>query len=243
MYRELLTDLPSLDKIEAMMNLMKVTMMLASLLMSVGFLQAFPKVEAYHRPDFRGERLLITEAWSASHSRSHWNDAINALVVPRGFEVHAFEHSNFRGRSLVIVGDWSSADDPYWQNRISSLRLVPVGPPRRGGRDYGHHRDCRDGYCAPRCHYHRPQPAALLFEHVNYGGPSLRVSGEWSIVYPDEFWNDRISSIRVPRGYALIVYEHSNFRGRSWTITGNWNACGYRDFWNDRISSLRLVPL
>jgi hypothetical protein len=199
---------------------------------------AFPEAEVFHRPDFRGESFFIGGEWTVHHRHAPWNDAINAIIVPRGYEAILYEHAGFRGARLVVRGDWSSYDTPGWANRISAIRLVPLS---------------REGHvcgpdCGPSCRFDgrrgpvgRAQPEVLLFQDTGFRGPLLRLRSDWSPRYSDDYWNDNISSIRVPRGYALIVYEHAGFQGRSFVIRGNWSARGYRDFWNDRISSVRLV--
>jgi hypothetical protein len=211
---------------------------LIGLLLWTSLLAGFPEAEVFHRPDFRGEHFLISGEWTAHHRRAPWNDAINAIIVPRGYEAILYEHAGFRGARIVVRGDWSTYDAPNWRNRISSIQIIPV---RRSGH-------VCDRSCAPNCRLGRDWrsqgrgPAeVLLFQDTGFRGPLLRLTSDWSPRYSDDYWNDNISSIRVPRGYALIVYEHAGFQGRSFVIRGNWSAWGYRDFWNDRISSVRLV--
>jgi len=223
-------------------------------------------VLAFHQADFHGEALTLRGDWTANSRGDYWNDAINALIVPAGYEVYLFEHRDFQGAYLVIRGDWSSRQNRDWYNRISSIQIVPVentyyGRGRDGhpGRERGHDNSNGRGHdqhghvqrppvhvcgasCGPDCRY-RPLPEVTVFEHQGFQGQALRVVGEWSVAYTDEFWNDRISSILVPRGYGVIVYEDAHFRGRSLLIEGEWNPFSARDFWNDRISSLRVVRL
>lgn len=214
--------------------------------------QAFgPPIKAFHRSDFRGEQLHIHSDWSVNSPRDYWNDAINSLIVPRGYEAHLFEHGGFRGDYLVVQGEWSSQQDRYWYNRISSIRLVPIQHYRhhRGNghaHGHGHHRPPATHICSPACGStctYVPAPTITVFEHHSYGGASLTVTGEWSVHYSDDFWNDRISSIYVPRGYAVILYEDADFRGRSVVMEHSWSPYSSGDFWNDRVSSIRVVRI
>lgn len=221
---------------------------------SVYSAQAYgPPIKAFHRSDFRGEQIYIHADWSVNNSRDRWNNAINSLIIPRGYEAHLFERKGFQGGYLVVRGEWSSQQDRYWFNRISSIRLVPVSNHRYrrgGGRDYGRdHRDYRrsDSHvCGPACGTnctYVPAPTITVFEHHSYGGASLTITGEWSVNYSDDFWNDRISSVYVPRGYAVILYEDAHFRGRSVVLEHSWNPYSSGDFWNDRISSIRVIRI
>jgi len=206
---------------------------------------------AFHRPDFRGERLIIVGEWTVHYRGAPWNDAINALSVPRGYEAILYEHADFQGARIVVRGDWSAYDDPAWHNRISSIQILPLARrphdcisarcradcPRYSRPGDGGHR----GRHGPAHRYRRPPPEVLLFRDTDFRGPLLRLRSDWSASCGNDYWNDSVSSIRVPRGYALIVYEHAGFQGRSFIIRGNWSAWGFRDFWNDRISSVRLI--
>ena len=199
-----------------------------------------PPIKAFQGTDFRGNRLNIHADWSVNNPHDYWNDAINSVIVPPGYEAHLFEHGGFRGEYLVVRGQWSSRQDRYWYNRISSIRLVPIG---YHGNPH-HQRPPTTHICGPGCSGdcgYLPAPTITAFEHHSYGGASFTITGEWSAIYSDDFWNDRISSIYVPRGYAVILYEDAYYRGRSVVLEHSWSPYTSEDFWNDRISSIRVV--
>lgn len=231
------------------MKLSKLLLLAPILLISWSTLSAeeerYPRLIAFHNADYRGEQLVIRGDWSVRTPHDYWNDAINSIVVPNGFEAILYEHGGFRGDYLVVRGDWSSRQNRYWFNRISSIRLQPIRG-RRHGRRHPHDPPPRPTHtCGPSCGTgdcgYIPLPEITVFEHHSFRGAALTISGEWSTVYADDFWNDRISSIYVPRGYAVILYEHAYFGGRSVVIEGSWNTGSSWDFWNDRISSVRVV--
>ncbi|WP_367390930.1 beta/gamma crystallin-related protein [Lewinella sp. LCG006] len=199
-----------------------------------------PPIKAFHRSDFQGERINIHADWSVNSPHDYWNDAINSLIVPRGYEAHLFEHGGFRGDYIVVRGQWSSRQDRYWYNRISSIRLVPIAHPR----GHYHQGPPPSHICGPACNAncgYLPAPTITAFEHHSFGGASFTITGEWSAIYSDDFWNDRISSIYVPRGYAVILYEDAYYRGRSVVLEHSWSPYTSEDFWNDRVSSIRVV--
>lgn len=201
-----------------------------------------PRMIAYHTADFRGEQIVIRDNWSARNQHDYWNDAINSVVVPRGFEAILYEHAGFRGDYIVVRGEWSSRQDRFWFNRVSSIRLERV---RGRGYDRPRPRPRPTHTCGPTCGVGDcgfiPAPEITVFEHHSFRGAALTIGGEWTAEYSNDFWNDRISSIYVPRGYAVILYEHAFFGGRSVVIEGSWNTASFCDFWNDRVSSLRVV--
>jgi hypothetical protein len=79
-----------------------------------------------------------------------------------------------------------------------------------------------------------------FFEHSNYEGSSRAIGSNWAYS-SDRCWNDKISSISVPRGWKVVVYEH-DFGGRSITLTSDWTVNRWNDFWNDRMSSIEVIP-
>lgn len=52
-------------------------------------------------------------------------------------------------------------------------------------------------------------------------------------------FNNTISSMKIPKGFAVMAYEHSKFKGKSTKFTGDVPYVGNN--WNDKISSLRIV--
>lgn len=200
-----------------------------------------PPVIIYSEANFRGERKALHNDWSANSHRSYWNDEIASIEVPEGWEVWLYEHADFRGKTLTISRDWSVRNNPRWQNRISSIRVVPSyrqerpriprGPRHRQGHGNGH----------------RGNAGVSLYEDKRFSGDSQTIFEDWSVRYTGEYWNDRISSIYIPSDYVVILYEHANYQGRSITLQGKWsierqqNFWGNHDFWNDRVSSIRIL--
>ena len=196
------------------------------------------QVIVYSAPNFRGRHLELDGDWSAKSHRDTWNDEIGSIEIPRGMNIRLYEDANFRGRSLVVSGDWSVRDNPWWRNRISSLRLI---------NSCDENRPC---VCPEICHRHcqqdRPwEPGVTLYAKKDFAGPSLTIYHDWSVRNRDDFWNDRISSIHIPEGYVVVLYKHADFRGRSATLKGPWPRRRHRDFWDDwnnEISSIEVIP-
>lgn len=229
-----------------MKTLLKNSLLLLCFIALAGQLNATNRpLRVFNSDNFRGQCNTLYNDWSATHRFDAWNDAINSIIVPRGYEAILFEHSRFRGNSLVVRGEWSSRNDRYWCNRISSIQIVPINNSYHG-RGHDRPRVTRTHTCGPACANscgYLPAPIITIFEHSNFRGAARQVQGEWSVRNSNDFWNDRISSIYVPRGYAAILYEHNHFRGATTVVEGPVSFSARRDFWNDQISSIRVVRL
>ncbi len=85
---------------------------------------------------------------------------------------------------------------------------------------------------------------ATFYEDINYGGASFPANADMSFVGWD--WNDRISSLRVPVGLAVILYQNIDFGGASLTLTSDapdlraYPGPGADGTWNDAASSIRI---
>ncbi|WP_145518797.1 peptidase inhibitor family I36 protein [Yersinia mollaretii] len=86
------------------------------------------------------------------------------------------------------------------------------------------------------------QPKICFHQDSNYNGDSICAKeGEVVNILPLK-WNDRISSISVPKGMIVTVYENSDFSGRSVTLKESvdfLSAEGPRGL-NDAISSFSV---
>ncbi|MEI5678162.1 hypothetical protein G6N74_06940 [Mesorhizobium sp. CGMCC 1.15528] len=77
--------------------------------------------------------------------------------------------------------------------------------------------------------------ACVMYEDSNYSGRALRMQPDQAVSFRSgQFWNDRVSSIRVARGCSLVVYEDTRMGGRSQEFRRNDRHVGD---WNDEISS------
>lgn len=91
-------------------------------------------------------------------------------------------------------------------------------------------------------------PVNTFYEHINGGGSSFTMnSGEFKEVLED-WWNDRISSVRCPPRSLVALYEDRGFKGRVILLItrGNnsrvVNLHTHLDF-NDQLSSIRTFQI
>lgn len=129
--------------------------------------------------------------------------------------------------SLMAQGAWASGD--------SYFDVVHESDPWEAEYDPWAEEGPGRSSCAPVLE-------ARVYEHADFRGCSKLLRDCWSVRFSEEYWNDRISSIDIPRGLKVVVYEHADFRGHAMTLRGHWTVRSPCEFWNDRISSIRILP-
>ncbi len=77
----------------------------------------------------------------------------------------------------------------------------------------------------------------VVYRDANFRGQSSNLSMGYHDFDDLGVGNDRISSIRVPRGFSVTVYADANYRGRSRTYTNDVD--NLEDF-NDKVSSILI---
>ncbi len=182
-----------------------------------------------------------------------WNDEISSIDLREGVSIILYEHSHFRGRRITLdrsIRRLSSLRNHYgsfdnWNDRVSSIRVIPSTPHRDR---YGD--DNRDRRRSDKIE--KKQPAIMLFSDSRFSGKRLPLREGDSIPNLSRIdWNDTISSIRLNEGVRIQLFEHANFRGRSVIINADQHNMNYirpdrsyygrTEGWNDRVSSLRVI--
>lgn len=168
-----------------------------------------------------------------------------------------YEHADFAGEKRVFdrdagtryFGGDSLPNDPGWDDRISSVRCRPGceltgydSAEETGAYAFfsGETRNVgpamNDRISAVRVNCLDSDYACTFYEHADYGGrrDGLRAN-EMRLM--DEFWNDRISSVRCRAGCDLYVYEDrkwGRFNNSNTILRGDVSNVG--DHYNDWIS-------
>jgi hypothetical protein len=189
----------------------------------------------YSNANYHGERFNLYNDWSANRDHNSWNNEIASIEVPRGLELWLYEDKNFRGECLIISRDWSVKDNPWWRNRISSVRVVYTSDREqpRHHPSYGY----RNDYWRDRHH----EAGVTIYEHRHFSGRSGTMYDDWSGQHSGDFWDDRISSIDIPAGYIVILYKSQDFNGRSLTLRGPRSIQLENDSWNNEVSSIEIM--
>ncbi|MFH1465700.1 MAG: beta/gamma crystallin-related protein [Pseudomonadota bacterium] len=82
-----------------------------------------------------------------------------------------------------------------------------------------------------------------IYEHANYGGKSQDLAPGRYDIGALAIGNDRLSSLRVPRGFRVTLFEHANFQGRQKVFRNDAPWVG--DDFNDITSGVvvEVVPV
>jgi len=81
------------------------------------------------------------------------------------------------------------------------------------------------------------QPGVYLYEHADYQGDVIQLTGPTYELRGRDF-NDRASSVRVIGNYRANLWENDNWGGEGLYVTQSLNNLGTQ--WNDRVSSLEV---
>ena len=81
--------------------------------------------------------------------------------------------------------------------------------------------------------------AITVYWDANYSGATKQFSE--SVSWIGNEWNDKISSIKVPRGWKIEVFQDANYGGASKIIESDWTVTNYDLSWNDKISSIKIL--
>ncbi len=183
------------------------------------------EVVVYQDCYFKGQRAVLSEGSFRNYQLGIGNDEISSIRIPIGWTVTVYEHDNFQGQSQAYT---STIDclPPNWNDRISSIRVS-----RRGG--YNNYNNNNYNYSSDDqvvvyrdCNF---QSVSKGFGEGNFRADELGVG------------NDRMSSLKIPRGWIVTVYEDNNFGGASRVFTHTVECMPQG--WNDRISSMRISRL
>jgi len=177
------------------------------------------EVVVYEDCYFKGQRAVLGEGSYRNYKLGIGNDEISSIKVPLGWAVTVFEHDNFQGNSLTFNGTIDCLP-PSWNDRISSIRVSRKSD--YNGYDNSSNND--DQVIVYRDCYFKSESKA--FGEGNFRDHELGVG------------NDKISSLKIPRGWIVTVYENNNFEGASKVFTHTVECVPQG--WNDRISSMSV---
>ncbi len=202
---------------------MKTTATLTLLLFVATITNVFSQITVYKDCDYKGasQRLFVGEY--RADQLGVGNDQISSIKIPNGLKVIAFQDNDFRGGSQTIKGDQNCLTGD-WNDHISSIRVernYPTNTKPVNDRNPG-----------------ASKSMITVYEDNNFRGKSFQFApkGNWNV--KDGFPNDRISSIRVPRGLKITVYTDDFQKGFSRTFTSDVSS--FDVSLNDKVSSITV---
>ena len=175
-----------------------------------------PACFLYQHINYAGSTLAVTGD-IANFVPLGFNDVASSLVITKGTWT-VYQHINFGGKSKSFgPGIYPNFVDMGINDSVSSIKLSSAEVPMQNP----------------------VVPACFLYEHINYEGSTLTVTGDVKTFVTVGF-NDVASSLIVTKG-TWTVYEHINFGGKS----KEFGPGVYPTFVglgiNDMVSSIKLT--
>lgn len=203
---------------------------------------ASARVCAYQDKNFGGA-VVCWEAGqrgSANLSNIGFNDTISSIQITRGEEVEVCTDAGYRGSCTVITSDVYNMGRG-WNDQISSIAITEArrGPPGRGPGRPGP--GPGPGPRPPGPGRPQPQPPrieeACFYTDAGYNGAGFCVrAGSTVANLGNTGYNDKVSSIRIPRGLTVTIYQDANFAGDRRTYQGD--VLNLQGDFNDKTSSI-----
>jgi len=151
------------------------------------------------------------------------NDAISSIRIPSGYSVTVFKDGGFRGQSQTYYSNVYCMDG-RWTDQVSSIIIRGPGENSSNSNNYYPSGGSSSG------------DRVEVFEECNFRGSRGEFKpGSYKTGYLI-VRNDRISSMRIPRGFRVIAFENDDFKGNRRTFTGDQYCLDGQ--WNDKISSI-----
>ena len=165
----------------------------------------------YENSDFDGiyKKIGISEV----ALMETWEDRISSLRISEGYQVKIYEHTQFKGKWVALSTDQANLKKINFNDIISSIKVEK---------------------------YNKDSHVGLAYDDGDYDGNMFPLGlGEYNNLNKQSWLNDKISSLKIAKGYQIKVYEHGDFKGKSELIKesqANLKTLG----WNDKISSLKV---
>ena len=157
------------------------------------------------------------------------NNDISSLKVPRGYQATLYANDFFRGKSLVFGDNDNCLRDNGLDEQVSS---VIIRADERAIAANNTNSQATSATAAPT--------DVVAYSECGYFGLEVALPpGEYKVADLEKLGmpNNAISSLRVPRGYAVSVYENDFFRGAGRVLEVD-DKCLVGDQLNDKISSI-----
>ncbi len=149
------------------------------------------------------------------------NDVISSIRVPKGYSVIVYQQGGFKGESMTFYANVYCLDGRM-NDQISSI--IVNGPGSNNSPSYTDN------------NYNESRDRVTIYDQCSYGGEAVPLNPGRYNYNKMGLDNDRISSIRVPRGFRVIAYAVKDFQGPSKSFSYDENCLNSE--WNNQISSI-----
>lgn len=152
------------------------------------------------------------------------NDAVSSIRVPSGYSITVFAEGGFKGESRTYYANVYCLDGSM-NNQVSSIIVNGPGSNNNNSPSYNNNNN-----------YNSSDGRVTIYDQCNYGGQAVPLNTGRYNYNSMGLQNDRISSIRVPRGYKVIAYAAKDYQGPSATFS--YDVSCLNGEWNNQISSI-----
>ena len=194
---------------------MKNVLLILILLFGAAALANDREVVLYSGKDFSGASMVLTEDAPNMKHTALGNDRASSIRIPAGCRVTLYEAGGYKGRSIMLFYDHADFSALNLDRKLSSVKI-----------DWSTISDELDG--------------VVLYSETGYRGRSETLTEDDRNLKGNFIGNDRVQSLRVPRGWSVTVFEHRGFRGKSETFRGDDPDLRDNRIGLDRISSVQI---
>ncbi|NJL42604.1 MAG: hypothetical protein HC935_02900 [Pseudanabaena sp. SU_2_4] len=167
------------------------------------------EVQLYDDLNYRGDRIIVDKTGYYAFPR-YFDNRLSSVVVPKGLEVTLFEHYDRGGRSIVLRAGRHNLSD--FNDIVSSMVVRnadevnnPDNEPIPGRRE------------------------VQFYDDMSFRGDRIVVDKTGYFAFP-RYFDNRLSSVIVPKGYEITLFENYNQRGNSLVLRpGRHNLSNFND--------------
>lgn len=168
------------------------------------------------------------------------NDSISSVAIPLGFRVILTENNDYKGRILSI------------ENRINSQTETILNQVQDSKYDVDYRTVEASRVLKLNNYSMDDKTSSIIVEEIKYdpAGPIVYEDSEFrkpshQLGLGDyrkkqlPFGNDKISGIRVPKGYTVKMWDDDNYKDRNYTYVGP-TTIPFLEGFNDKVSSMKI---
>lgn len=195
---------------------------------------SFADVIFYGNCDYQGNGVALAPGDYTAKELAQFGipeDAIASVDVPRGYVVTVHENDNFEGRYGTLRRSDSCLEGARFSNVISSLSIR-----KSFGEIFSEQTPASS---------RNEENAVVLFTKCEYQGRSAKLhAGDYNLAQLVKLGiaNNSISSIKIPKGFAITLYENDFLRGNAGKLQRSDN-CLINDKFDDRVTSVSVRQL
>jgi Peptidase inhibitor family I36 len=167
------------------------------------------EVQLYDDLNYRGDRIIVDKTGYYAFPR-YFDNRLSSVVVPKGLEVTLFEHYDRGGRATILRAGRHNLGD--FNDIVSSMVVRNADEVNNPGNE--------------------PIPGrreVQFYDDMSFRGDRIVVDKTGYFAFP-RYFDNRLSSVIVPKGYEVTLFENYNQGGNSIVLRpGRHNLSNFND--------------